>query len=76
MDREDSAKSLARKTVFPFPIALYESKGVIFELFDGGQPYQNHVIRWERLKTVAVTRNDCEFSVDINQRDSGVFPIF
>jgi len=36
--------------VIPLPIALYESNGLLFELYDGGQPYQPMVIRWERLQ--------------------------
>ena len=42
--------------VVALPIALYESNGLIYELYQGGQPYQPMVIRWERLKTVTVTR--------------------
>ncbi len=38
--------------VIPFPVALYESNGLLFELYDGGQPYQPMVIRWERLQPV------------------------
>jgi hypothetical protein len=36
--------------VIPLPVALYVSDGLIFELYDGGQPHQNFVIRWERLR--------------------------
>lgn len=43
--------------VIPFPIALYESNGLLFELYDGGQPYQPMVIRWERLPPV-IRKND------------------
>jgi hypothetical protein len=32
------------------PVALYVSDGLIFELYDGGQPHQKFVIRWERLR--------------------------
>lgn len=53
--------------VFPLPIALYESNGLIFELYRGSKPYQPVAIRWERLKTVTVTRNEGAFNVDINQ---------
>jgi len=38
--------------VTPLPIALYESNGLLFELYDGGQPFEPTVIRWERLKPV------------------------
>jgi hypothetical protein len=33
----------------PLPIALYVSDGLIFELYDGGQPCRSFSIRWERL---------------------------
>jgi hypothetical protein len=33
----------------PLPIALYVSDGLIFELYDGGQPCRSFAIRWERL---------------------------
>jgi hypothetical protein len=36
--------------VIPLPVALYVSDGLIFELYDGGQPHQKFVIRWERLR--------------------------
>ena len=35
--------------VIPLPVALYVSDGLIFELYDGGQPHRKFVIRWERL---------------------------
>lgn len=44
--------------VIPFPVALYESNGLLFELYEGGQPYQSTVIRWERLRPVFVVPND------------------
>lgn len=34
------------------PVRLYESNGTIFELYDGGQPYQQMAIRWERLESI------------------------
>jgi len=52
----------------PVPKAFYESNGLIFELFEGGQPYRPTFIRWERLKTVTVTRaNQGSFNVHVNQ---------
>jgi hypothetical protein len=39
----------ARLPVNPLPIALYVSDGLIFELYDGGQPCRSFAIRWERL---------------------------
>jgi hypothetical protein len=38
--------------VVPLPIALYESNGLLFELYEGGQPFRSFVIRWERLKPI------------------------
>lgn len=52
---------------FPLPVALYESNGVIFELYRGGRRYEPIVILWERLKTVTITRHEGVFDVDINQ---------
>ena len=39
----------ARASVIPLPIALYVSDELIFELYDGGQPFRRFSIRWERL---------------------------
>jgi hypothetical protein len=38
-----------RVPLIPLPIALYVSNGLIFELYDGGQPSRSFSIRWERL---------------------------
>jgi len=38
-----------RVPLIPLPIALYVSAGLVFELYDGGQPYRRFSIRWERL---------------------------
>jgi hypothetical protein len=40
----------------PLPVALYVSDGLIFELYDGGQPHRSSSIRWERL--VPATTNE------------------
>lgn len=34
------------------PVRLYESNGTIFELYDGGRPYQQMAIRWEHLESI------------------------
>jgi hypothetical protein len=36
--------------IVPLPVALYVSDGLIFELYDGGQPHRQFVIQWERLR--------------------------
>jgi hypothetical protein len=38
--------------VVPLPIALYDSNGLLFELYQGGQPYRHRHIVWERLKPI------------------------
>ena len=38
-----------RVPLIPLPIALYVSDGLVFELYDGGQPHRRFSIRWERL---------------------------
>ena len=54
---ESLPTSSACSPVRAIPIALYESNGLIFELYDGGQPYQPMVIFWERLQPV-IRKND------------------
>ena len=71
MNDEHSVTSpSANSTVPPAPVprALYESNGTIFSVYEGVQALQPVVMRWERLKTVTVTREDnCSFDVHINQ---------
>jgi len=71
MSREDHSPTHGAKrlAISPLPIALYESKGLIFELYQGGQPDQSYVIRWERLKVVTVTRQQRDYDVQISQRE-------
>ena len=40
---------LSPVAVVPLPVALYVSGELIFELYEGGQPPQKYLIRWERL---------------------------
>ena len=54
--------------VIPLPYALYESDGLIFGLYHGGQPYQPAVIRWEKLKPVTVVRKDvCDQRANVEE---------
>jgi len=59
--------------VLPIPIALCESNGLLFELYDGGQPYQPMVIRWERFQPVFrkddIKTNEKEWSREILRTD-------
>ena len=42
-------------SVNPLPIALYDSNGLLFELYNCGQPYRSFAIRWETLKPIRMT---------------------
>jgi hypothetical protein len=46
--------------VIPLPVALYVSDGLIFELYNGGQPHRKFVIHWERLSTTVATQEKYE----------------
>jgi hypothetical protein len=74
MANDKSAWQPSDPSLSTLPIALYESHGLIFELYQGGQPSQRVVIRWERLKTVTVTRENRHFIVDINERQRDLLP--
>ena len=68
MHRDEPITSPSPRPAQVIPVALYESDGVIFELYRGAQPYQPRAIRWEHLKTLAVTRDgDLTFHVRISQ---------
>jgi len=56
-DRDSETRCAQPNTapLVPLPIALYESNGLLFELYDGGQPFRSFVIRWERLKPIRET---------------------
>jgi hypothetical protein len=41
--------------VVPLPIALYDSNGLLFELYDGGQPCRFFAIRWQTIKLIRVS---------------------
>jgi hypothetical protein len=51
-EAEDHQHCTSIRSVMPLPIALYVSDGLIFELYDGGQPDRQFWIRWERLKPI------------------------
>ena len=50
----ENTKSTAHPVV-PLPIALYDSNGLLFELYDGGQPRRSFAIRWETIKPIRVS---------------------
>ena len=45
--------------VIPLPVALYVSERLILELYDGGQPRRQFVIRWERLRPTVTAVEQC-----------------
>jgi len=53
-DSESHNPDAAPTPVVPLPIALYDSNGLLFELYDGGLPYRSFAIRWETLKPIRV----------------------
>ena len=71
MESLPSANERPAVGVIPLPIALYESNGLLFELYDGGQPYQPLMIRWERLQPVIrkddINTNEKEWSRKVLQ---------
>jgi hypothetical protein len=74
MANEKSSRQPCNPSLSTLPIALYESHGLIFELYEGGQPSHRFVIRWERLKSVKVTRENRDFTLAINQRRNDLSP--
>jgi hypothetical protein len=54
-----------RVPLIPLPIALYVSNGLVFELYDGGQPWRSFSIRWERL--VPATETEPEAASEVPQ---------
>ncbi len=70
MARQDSSGRVepACLPVIPLPVALYVSDGLIFELYDGGQPARQFSIQWERLKPIA------ESVAEVSSHGSQVVP--
>lgn len=64
-----TSNARAAVRVIPLPVALYESNGLLFELYDGGQPYQPVVIRWETLQPLMrkadMNANETEWSLTV-----------
>lgn len=48
---DDEKPVAALRLVIPLPVALYSSNGLLFELYEGGQPSRYHHIIWKRVKT-------------------------
>jgi hypothetical protein len=54
-DPEPELPAAKPSPVIPLPIALYDSNGLLFELYDGGQPRRWFAIRWETIKPIRVS---------------------
>ncbi len=46
------------RPMIPLPIALYDSNGLLFELYQGGQPTRSHRIVWQRLKPITEEKSE------------------
>lgn len=63
-----SSTTVVPSDVVALPIAIYELNGLIYQLYQGGQPYQPWLIHWQRLKTVTITREgNSAVDVHVNQ---------
>jgi hypothetical protein len=51
-----SGVSSTATDVVPLPYALYESLGLLFELYNGGQRPKRHEIHWVRLNPILVAQ--------------------
>jgi len=69
---ERATKAIKVSHIGPLPLALYESNGIIFELYQGGGSLKEQpVIRWERVQTLTVTRDgELTFHVRVRQANS------
>jgi hypothetical protein len=57
-----TANHAAPHMVEPLPYALYESNGLLFELYNGGKAYLPHAITWVRLEPTLVNSDRVELS--------------
>jgi hypothetical protein len=57
-----TANHASPQIVEPLPYALYESNGLLFELYDGGKASLPHAITWVRLKPTLANSDRVEFS--------------
>jgi hypothetical protein len=76
MTKDESASSpnIPSQGAITLPIALYELNGVIYELYQGGQPRQSVTICWQRLKSATITRGgDGAFNVQIRHGERHSF---
>jgi hypothetical protein len=56
MTEHNSSSCIASTStqIVPLPYALYDSSGLLFELYEGGQPRKRHHIQWVRLEPTFV----------------------
>lgn len=61
--------------VEPLPYALYESNGLLFELYNGGKAYLPHAITWVRLEPTLVDRDRVAPADDaLSNEEEGLWP--
>ncbi len=57
MDDKPVASPRAPRAM-PLPYALYDSGGMLFELYQGGRPFRKHEIVWRKLQPVMQSSPD------------------
>ena len=75
----EKESALVLRPVVALPVALYDSNGLLFELFDGGQHLRHHQIVWKRLEPIGeqacASSSPSEAAIDpqFAKMDSGQF---
>lgn len=71
-----TANHASPPTVEPLPYALYESNGLLFELYNGGKASLPHAITWVRLKPVFADSDRVELSngVHLSNEEQRLWP--
>jgi hypothetical protein len=52
MAAKNSAEPAAPQGTEPLPYALYDSNGILFELYAGERPFVRHSVSWTKLEPV------------------------
>ena len=55
IEKNSREEETARRAVVTLPYALYDSNGLLFELYDGGTPRLAREIRWVRISPIQET---------------------
>lgn len=57
-----TANQASPHSIEPLPYALYDSNGLLFELYEGGKARLPHAITWVKLKPIFANIDRVEFS--------------